>query len=94
LAKRSETKKPLLQLYTVQSKVNNFFLVKSRSFTFFLGLAELGAEVVKVFLLPKIHFISERIEACMGISNADKIAAEHIKALIVVNLICYKSHQH
>jgi transcription initiation factor TFIID subunit 6 len=49
------------------------------------GLSELGTEVVKVFLLPKVQFVSERLETCMNSSNADKIAAEHIKALIVVS---------
>jgi len=52
----------------------------------FKGLSELGAEVVKVFLVPKIQYVSDRVEACMANSNADKIAAEHIKALMVVCL--------
>ncbi|XP_059479907.1 transcription initiation factor TFIID subunit 6 isoform X2 [Neocloeon triangulifer] len=51
------------------------------------GLSELGAEVVKVFLLPKIKIVSDRVEAHMGISNADKIAAEHIKVLMVKTLV-------
>uniref|UniRef100_A0A6M2DI21 Transcription initiation factor TFIID subunit 6 n=1 Tax=Xenopsylla cheopis TaxID=163159 RepID=A0A6M2DI21_XENCH len=52
------------------------------------GLSELGSEVVKVFVIPKIIEISERIEACFqpnqgGQNNADKIAGDRIKQLIL-----------
>lgn len=50
------------------------------------GLSELGPEVVKVLILPKIRALGDRLEACNEISasNPDKIAAGHIKHLIVV----------
>ncbi|CAB3364927.1 Hypothetical predicted protein [Cloeon dipterum] len=51
------------------------------------GLSELGAEVVKVFLVPKIKSISDRVENQMNNSNADKIAADHIKPLMVRTLV-------
>lgn len=45
------------------------------------GLSELGAEVVKVFIIPKIKAIGDRIENCT--SSSDKIAVGHIKHLIL-----------
>lgn len=50
------------------------------------GLSELGTEVVKVLILPKIKMLGERLEACNDsfTANADKIAAGHIKHLILV----------
>lgn len=50
------------------------------------GLSELGAEVIKVFIVPRIKHISERLEAAMEswppIGNVDRIAGGHIKQLI------------
>lgn len=45
------------------------------------GLSELGSEVVKVFVIPRLKFISERIELHLqgNMSNTDKIAAGHIR---------------
>lgn len=46
------------------------------------GLSELGGEVVKVFVIPRLKFISERIEPHLqgsNMSNTDKIAAGHIR---------------
>jgi transcription initiation factor TFIID subunit 6 len=57
------------------------------SFPFILGLSELGTEVIKAFFIPKIRAIGERIEPYLdgpGLGNADRIAATHIKQLIVV----------
>lgn len=50
------------------------------------GLCELGPEVVKALVIPKIKTISERIEASIdgsGLSTIDKNAAGHIKTLLV-----------
>lgn len=51
------------------------------------GLTELGVEVIKVFILPKVKNIAERIDPTDGItlSITDKIAAGHIKHLLVVS---------
>lgn len=51
------------------------------------GLSELGSEVVKVLILPRIKSLGERLEACndSSASNSDKIAAGHIKPLIIVS---------
>ncbi|XP_017842210.1 transcription initiation factor TFIID subunit 6 isoform X2 [Drosophila busckii] len=49
------------------------------------GLSELGGEVIKVFIIPRLKFISERIEPhLMGtsMSNTDKTAAGHIRAML------------
>ncbi|KAH8406099.1 hypothetical protein KR215_005223 [Drosophila sulfurigaster] len=49
------------------------------------GLAELGGEVVKVFIIPRLKFISERIEPHLlgtSMSNTDKTAAGHIRAML------------
>uniref|UniRef100_A0A1B0CAI8 TAF6 C-terminal HEAT repeat domain-containing protein n=2 Tax=Lutzomyia longipalpis TaxID=7200 RepID=A0A1B0CAI8_LUTLO len=49
------------------------------------GLSELGSEVIKVFIIPRLKFISERIEQHLqgaNISNTDKIAAGHIRAML------------
>lgn len=46
------------------------------------GLSELGSEVIKVFIIPRLKFISERIEPHLqgNLSNTDKIAAGHIRS--------------
>ncbi|KAM7355060.1 TBP-associated factor 6 [Cochliomyia hominivorax] len=49
------------------------------------GLSELGAEVIKVFIIPRLKFISERIEGHLlgsSQSNTDKTAAGHIRAML------------
>ena len=50
------------------------------------GLSELGTEVIKVFIVPRLKFISDRIEPQLStgssISNTDKIAAGHIRAML------------
>lgn len=49
------------------------------------GLSELGTEVIKVFIVPRLKFISDRIEPQLQgsiISNTDKIAAGHIRAML------------
>ncbi|XP_070538816.1 transcription initiation factor TFIID subunit 6-like isoform X1 [Ptychodera flava] len=50
------------------------------------GLSELGPEVMKSLVLPRIKFLGDRIKmATEGpvLSNVDKIAAEHLKSLIL-----------
>ncbi|KAI4466035.1 transcription initiation factor tfiid subunit 6 [Holotrichia oblita] len=50
------------------------------------GLSELGAEVIKTFILHRTRGIGARIEQHLEgslISNLDKIAAGHIKSLLV-----------
>uniref|UniRef100_A0A1B6INQ8 Transcription initiation factor TFIID subunit 6 n=1 Tax=Homalodisca liturata TaxID=320908 RepID=A0A1B6INQ8_9HEMI len=50
------------------------------------GLSELGTEVVKVFILPKVKNIADRLDlASEGgtVSITDKIASGHIKHLLV-----------
>ncbi|KAK5647087.1 hypothetical protein RI129_005551 [Pyrocoelia pectoralis] len=50
------------------------------------GLSELGTEVIKTFILPHIKNIGARIEVHLEgslISNLDKVASGHIKALLV-----------
>lgn len=50
------------------------------------GLSEIGAEVVKVFVIPRIKHLSERIEPALEsstFSSVDRIAAGHIKHLLL-----------
>ncbi|XP_047498027.1 transcription initiation factor TFIID subunit 6-like isoform X1 [Penaeus chinensis] len=48
------------------------------------GLSELGPEVTKVFVLPKLRALSDKIEQCMeGMNAYDKNAASHIKGLLL-----------
>merc|ERR1711997_871883 len=54
------------------------------------GLQELGPEVIKVFVLPHVKAISARIDTATesvnvmgGTTNMEKIAASHIKNLLV-----------
>ncbi|XP_047362390.1 transcription initiation factor TFIID subunit 6-like isoform X2 [Vespa velutina] len=50
------------------------------------GLCELGPEVIKALVIPKLKSISERIESCIegpGLSSIDKNGAGHIKSLLV-----------
>ncbi|KAJ8920590.1 hypothetical protein NQ315_004729 [Exocentrus adspersus] len=50
------------------------------------GLSELGTEVARIFILPKIKVIGARIESHLEgslISNIDKTASGHIKQLLI-----------
>ncbi|XP_014481851.1 PREDICTED: transcription initiation factor TFIID subunit 6-like isoform X2 [Dinoponera quadriceps] len=50
------------------------------------GLCELGPEVIKSLVIPKIKSVSDRIESCIegqGLTNMDKNAAGHIKTLLI-----------
>lgn len=56
------------------------------------GLCELGPEVIKALVLPKIKLISERIESGIEGPNATAIskdAAGHMKTHIIVS--CHRS---
>ncbi|KAG5681567.1 hypothetical protein PVAND_010986 [Polypedilum vanderplanki] len=48
------------------------------------GLSELGHEVIKVFIIPRLKFISERVcnMQATDISNTERNAAGHIRALL------------
>ncbi len=51
------------------------------------GLSELGHEVIKVFIIPRLKFISERIENHLqgvNTTNTDKIAAGHIRTVSIL----------
>ncbi|OWR42164.1 transcription initiation factor TFIID subunit 6 [Danaus plexippus plexippus] len=44
------------------------------------GLAELGPEVVKVFILPRVRWLGERVEGALGgAAGADRVAASNLK---------------
>ncbi|KAK3918177.1 Transcription initiation factor TFIID subunit 6 [Frankliniella fusca] len=50
------------------------------------GLSEIGPEVVKVFVLPRMKYLGERIEPALespSFSQVDRIAAGHIKHLLL-----------
>ncbi|XP_050309389.1 transcription initiation factor TFIID subunit 6-like [Anthonomus grandis grandis] len=51
------------------------------------GLSELGTEVVRIFILPRIKIIGARLESHLDqigmVSNADRTAAGHIKQLLI-----------
>ncbi|KAE8751016.1 hypothetical protein FOCC_FOCC002101 [Frankliniella occidentalis] len=50
------------------------------------GLSEIGPEVVKVFVLPRMKYLAERIEPALespNFSQVDRIAAGHIKHLLL-----------
>ncbi|KAJ1528842.1 hypothetical protein ONE63_007216 [Megalurothrips usitatus] len=50
------------------------------------GLSEIGTEVIKVFVLPRIKYLGERIEPSLEtstVSSVDRIAAGHIKHLLL-----------
>lgn len=51
-----------------------------------VGLSELGNEVIKALIMPKIRGIGERIESYLDVPNptpVDRISASHVKQLIV-----------
>ena len=54
----------------------------------FAGLMELGPEVSKVFIFPRVKSIAERIDNISETPHPppapDKIAANHIKLLLLV----------
>ncbi|KAL4715263.1 hypothetical protein ACJJTC_007845 [Scirpophaga incertulas] len=44
------------------------------------GLSELGPEVIKVFILPRVRWLGERIEGALtGVGGADRLAAGNLK---------------
>lgn len=48
------------------------------------GLSEMGHEVIKVFIIPRLKFLSERVCIMQGndISNTENKAAGHIRAML------------
>ena len=77
--------------YSLNSKFRSLIFVKI-NFDPLIDLQELGPEVVKVFILPHVAAISRRIDAATepsslmaasAIGNIEKIAASHIRNLIV-----------
>lgn len=53
------------------------------------GLSELGPEVVRTFVMPRVKNIGERLRQCLEgpmTSSIDKSAADHIKQLILVRI--------
>ncbi len=56
------------------------------------GLSELGPEVVRTFVNPRVKGIGERLRQCLEgpmTSSIDKSAAEHIKQLILVSIVVF-----
>ncbi|RXG68129.1 Transcription initiation factor TFIID subunit 6 [Armadillidium vulgare] len=52
-----------------------------------LGLSELGPEVSKALVLPKLRSLSEKIEQCLeSTSTFEKNAVSHIKGLLLKNV--------
>lgn len=54
----------------------------------------MGTEVVKVFILPKVKNIAERLDQANeggSVAITDKIASGHIKHLLVVRITQMKS---
>ncbi|KAL3283442.1 hypothetical protein HHI36_006587 [Cryptolaemus montrouzieri] len=54
------------------------------------ALSELGPEVVRIFILPRVKMIGARIEQHLeasAVSNVDKIASGHIKQLMIKALV-------
>lgn len=48
-------------------------------------MGELGSEVIKVFIVPRLKFIANRIDPLLNGQNAnnvDKKAADHIKNIL------------
>ncbi|BES95521.1 Transcription initiation factor TFIID [Nesidiocoris tenuis] len=68
------------------SAINNEKTHSSSLYGALEGLSELGSEVIKVFILPKIKVISDRMEAFNNTGSSDKIASFHIKHLLTKSL--------
>ncbi|XP_048481833.1 transcription initiation factor TFIID subunit 6 isoform X3 [Plutella xylostella] len=47
------------------------------------GLAELGPEVVKVFILPRVRWLGERLEGALGGGGGDRLAAGNLKTQLL-----------
>nr|XP_020646152.1 transcription initiation factor TFIID subunit 6 [Pogona vitticeps] len=50
------------------------------------GLAELGHDVIKTLILPRLHVEGERVRAVLEgpvVSNIDKIGADHVQSLLL-----------
>lgn len=53
------------------------------------GLSELGPEVIRSFVVPRVKYLGERVKQCLEgsvMNSADKSAAEHIKQLLLRTL--------
>ncbi|XP_046746889.1 transcription initiation factor TFIID subunit 6-like isoform X1 [Diprion similis] len=74
------------QALAKNSQLNQFGTPLASLYGAIEGLSELGPEVVKALIIPKIKSISERIESCIEgpvLSSIDKNGAGHIKTLLV-----------
>lgn len=56
------------------------------------GLCEIGTEVIKSIVMPKLRSLGERIKGAVDstvVTNVDKIAAEHLKQMILKHCAAY-----
>ncbi len=56
------------------------------------GLCELGTEVIKTIVMPKLQVLGERIRVAVEgpvVTNVDKIASEHLKQMILKHCAAY-----
>jgi len=55
-----------------------------------LGLAELGTETIKVFVIPRVRMISDRLDSPeVTQNNVDRISGNQIKHLLCVIILFY-----
>lgn len=67
---------------------NNQFVIDNNIFFYVLGLAELGTETIKVFVIPRVHLISDRLDSPdVTQNNVDRISGNQIKHLLCVILL-------
>lgn len=54
----------------------------------FIGLAELGPQLVKLYIIPRVKPLVSRMDSMLekpSTSNADRVAVTQIKSLLIVS---------
>lgn len=62
----------------------------SSNFISISGLAELGPQLIKLYIIPSLKPLSVRLDGVLEqttTSNADRIAVTHIKNLLIVSFL-------
>jgi len=65
--------------------INYPIKIKNKLIINILGLAELGTDTIKVFVIPRVRMISDRLDSPeVTQNNVDRISGNQIKHLLCV----------
>lgn len=70
------------------TKIIKCYIIQNKQIIIVLGLAELGTETIKVFVIPRVRMISDRLDSPeVTQNNVDRVSGNQIKHLLSVIFI-------